>query len=46
MHLRTECGTRKILIAIPTKPPILKQQSHTQEQQGDINPVKVIWLLR
>ena len=37
MHLRTECGTRK-RFAIPTKPLILKQQSHAQEEQGAINP--------
>ena len=28
MHLCTECGTQKSLIAIPTKPPLLEQQSH------------------
>ena len=40
MHLRTESGIRKRLIAIPTKSPVLKQQTYTQEDQGAINPKK------
>ena len=40
MYLLTEeCGTRKRL-AKQTKPPILKQQSHAQEEQENINPIK------
>ena len=31
MHLPTDCGTRKKLV-IPTKPPVLKQQSHTPKR--------------
>ena len=30
--LWTECGNK-----IPTKPPVLKQQSHTQEEQEAMN---------
>ena len=37
MNLRTLCGIRIRLIALPTKPPALKQQSHTQEEQEAIN---------
>ena len=40
IHLRTECGTRKRL-AIPTKSPILKQQKHTQDEQGAMKPQKM-----
>ena len=36
MHIRTECGTLKRL-AVPTKTPVIKQQSHTQEEQETTN---------
>ena len=39
INLQPESGTCKRL-AIPTKPNILKQQSHTQEEQRPLNSEK------